>query len=124
LEEHINSSQFSSRANPFSVLDTSLRSIYSGVHAHNDVNADNARSIGDSILSGMKGVTVADYTFKICHQVKALDNKPTLKIESVTVQIDPQLLFQRLTVVAKLTNSIEDTFKYEHCSYTVILQLH
>ena len=58
----------------------------------------------------MKGVTVAEYTFKRNHQVVTLDNKSALKIKGVKVQIDPQLLFQRLTVAAKVTNSIEDVF--------------
>ena len=33
------------------------------------------------------------------------------------MQIDPQLLFQTLTLAAKATNHIEDVFKYELCSY-------
>jgi len=102
---------------PFSVLDTSLRSIYSGVHAQSAVNVDNAREVGNSILERMKGVTIADYTFKRSHQVVTLDSKSVLKIEGATIQIDPQLLFQRLIIAAKMTNSIENVFKYELCSY-------
>ena len=46
-----------------------------------------------------------------------LDTKSVVKIEGITVQIDPQLLFQRLTLAAKAAGSIEDAFKYELCSY-------
>ncbi|XP_065915240.1 uncharacterized protein [Dysidea avara] len=102
---------------PFSTFDTSLRSIYSGVHAHSIINVDNAREVGSAILDRMKGTTVAEYTFKKSHQVVTLGYTSALKIEGVTVQIDPQLLFQRLTVAANATIRIEDVLKYELCSY-------
>jgi len=65
----------------------------------------------------VKGITVAEYTFKKNHPVVPLDHKSALKIEGVTVQIDPQLLFQRLTVAANATNRIEEVFRYKLCSY-------
>ena len=33
------------------------------------------------------------------------------------MQIDPQLLFQRLTIAARATDNLKDVFKYELCSY-------
>ena len=35
----------------------------------------------------------------------------------MSIQIDPQLLFQRLTLVAKSIDSLEDVFRFELCSY-------
>ena len=65
----------------------------------------------------MEGTTAADFTFKRSDQVVTLDTKAAVKIDGVTVQIDPQLLFQRLTIAAKASDNIEDIFKYELCSY-------
>ena len=65
----------------------------------------------------MEGMTAADYTFKRNDQVITLDTKFTVRTDGITVQIDPQLLFQRLTIAAKASNNIEDVFKYELCSY-------
>ena len=39
----------------------------------------------------------------------------------MSIQIDPQLLFQRLTLVAKSIDSLEDVFQFELCSYTPAL---
>jgi len=44
------------------------------------------------------------------HQVTTVDTKSVVKIEVIAVQIDPQLLFQRLTLTAKAAGSIEDVF--------------
>ena len=65
----------------------------------------------------MKGMTVSDYTFKRCHQVVTLDTKSAIEVEGITIQIEPFLLFQRLTPAVRTTNNIKDIFKYELCSY-------
>ena len=63
----------------------------------------------------MKGMTVAEYTFKRNYQVITLATKSAIKIDGITVQIDPQVL--KLTLAAKTTDNIKDVFKYELCSY-------
>ena len=65
----------------------------------------------------MEGKTAAEYTFKRNSQAVTLDTKSSVKIDGATVQIDPQLLFQRLTIAAKASDNLEDVFKYELCSY-------
>ena len=103
--------------NPFSTSDTTLRNIYSGLHAKGTVNIDKAQDVGNAILDRMEGAAVTEYIFKKNHQAVTLDTKSIIKIEGVAVQIDPQLLFQRLTLAAKATSNTEDVFKYELCSY-------
>ena len=44
-----------------------------GVHAHNTVNVDKAKTVGKSILDGMDGEAGVEYTFKRKHQAVALD---------------------------------------------------
>ena len=102
--------------NPFS-SDPTLRNICTGVHAHGTVNVDTAKVVGNAILSSMEGTTPADFTFKRSRQAITLDTKAALKIGDAAVQIDPQLLFQRLTIAAKACDEIKDIFKYELCSY-------
>ena len=46
-----------------------------------------------------------------------LGTKSEVKINGIAVQIDPQLLFQQLTIATKTTQNLEDIFKYELCSY-------
>ena len=65
----------------------------------------------------MESSTPADFTFKRSRQAITLDTKAAVKLDGVAVQIDPQLLFQRLTIAAKASDDIEDIFKYELCSY-------
>ena len=51
------------------------------------------------------------------NQAITMDMKSKIEIDGNTVQIDPQLLFQRLTLAAKATQDLEAVFKYELCSY-------
>ena len=69
-------------------------------------------------------MTAAEYTFKRNDQVITLETKSVVKIDGIAVQIDPQLLFQRLTLATKVTNHIEDVLKYELCSYPPALLIH
>lgn len=102
--------------NPFT-FDVSLRSISTGVHASTTINVDAAKDVGNAILASMERISAAEYNFKRKNQAVTLDTKSEVKIDGVAVQIDPQLLFQRLTIAAKVTENLEDIFKYELCSY-------
>ena len=102
--------------NPFT-CDHSLRSISTGVHAHSTVNVDAAKAVGNTILASMEGKTAADFSFKRSDQVITLSANAAVKIDGEAVHIDPQLLFQRLTIAAKEVENIESIFKYELCSY-------
>ena len=102
--------------NPFS-SDVSLRSISAGVHASTTVDVDTAKDVGNVILSNMEGISVAEYTFKRKNQAVTLDTKCQVRIDGATIQIDPQFLFQRLTIAAKATESLQEIFKYELCSH-------
>lgn len=65
-----------------------------GVNADNAVNVDRARAVGEKILSSMIGKSATDYTFKRSSQAVTLAAKSSVRIESDTVQVAPQLLFQ------------------------------
>ncbi|KAK3730133.1 hypothetical protein QZH41_004828 [Actinostola sp. cb2023] len=104
--------------NPFS-CDPTLRSIATGVVADNAVNVDKSKEVGNKILSSMVGKNAYEYSFKKKDQAVTLGSKTAVRINDDTVQVDPQLLFQRLSVIAT-GGRYEDPrslFRYEMCSF-------
>ena len=92
-----------------------------GVNADKAVNVDSARATGEKKLSSMTGKSAADYKFKRSAQDVTLALKSFIRIESDTVQIDPQLLFQRLVIACNRSDDLEELFHCELCSYRVAL---
>ena len=107
-----------SQRNPFS-SDPSLHSISSGVVAGEDVNAEKAKEVGEKILTSMIGKSVRDYTFRKKEQVVTLASKTAVKLRDGSIQVDPQLLFQRLTLIATggQYDNPQSFFKFEMCSF-------
>ena len=105
--------------NPFNE-DPSLHCVTTGVTAGEKVNADNARAVGDAIINSMVGQNVLDHAFKRKHQLVTI-NTHTIKISGEFVQIDPQLLFQRLVTAGTRSEQLTDIFEYELCSYPTAL---
>ena len=103
---------------PFSA-DPSLRNIASGVVADDNVNADTAREIGLKILVSMIGKNALDFSFRHKDQTTTLATKSAVVLPGEVIQVDPQLLFQRLSVVATSGryDDPQEQFKYEMCSY-------
>ena len=101
----------------------SLHNIVSGVAAHDKVNVNKARSVGQTILESMVGNNVNDYSFKSKDQAVTLGSKTTVVIGGEPVQVDPQLLFQRLSVIATREEQGDPAalFKYELCSHPTAL---
>ena len=111
-----------SQRNPFSA-DPSLRSITTGVVAGEDVNADKAKEVGEKVLCSMLGKNIHDHSFRKKDQVKTLASKSAVRFSEGSIQVDPQLLFQRLTVVATggQYENPQAFFKFEMCSYPPVL---
>ena len=68
----------------------------------------------------MDGKTAAEYTFKTKNQAVTLNTRSSVKIDGDEVQVDPQLLFQRLITVAQTSDELESAFKYELCSHPAL----
>lgn len=101
--------------NPFT-SNVSLRNIETGVVAEPDVNVDKAENIGTRTLEMMKGENVLSFSFKKSNQTVTLAAKTKTKSDSdfPTTDIDPQLMFQRLTTAANgLFENTAEVFKYE-----------
>ena len=89
-----------------------------GVHAESSVNVEKARQVGQSILDSMTGKAAAEYPFTKSNQAITFGAKSSIKVGGEKIQVDPQLLFQRLIIASQsLPNDMSAIFKYELCSY-------
>ncbi|CAH3187344.1 unnamed protein product [Porites lobata] len=95
--------------NPFD-CDLSMRNISTGITADCTVNVDRAKEVGETILKSMVGNNVQEYTFKKKNHLVTMGQKKSIKVDGEPLQIDPQLLFQRLTT------NVAELFQYELCS--------
>ena len=108
--------------NPFG-HDCSLRGLVSGLSAHDSVNVDDAKLVGQHILDSMVGKSVNNISFQRKKQAVTLASKAAVTVDNEQVQVDPQLLFQRLSLLA--TNCAKDDpasyFEYELCTHPAAL---
>ena len=65
----------------------------------------------------MTGTFVTEFAFKRSNQAETLATKSSVKFDGEKIQVDPQLLFQRLIVALKSLNDMISIFKFELCSY-------
>ena len=89
--------------------------VANGVHAHPTVNVDSAENIGIDIISKMEGISADNFSFKQKDQAITWACKSSVKVDGELVQVDPQLLFQRLTLAGK--SNLEDTMTHELCTF-------
>ena len=111
-----------SQRSPFS-SDKSLRSIATGVVGEKGVNCDKAKEVGEEILKSMVGKEVDEYSFKKKNQVSTLSSKTAVQFSDGKVQVDPLLLFQRLSLVATggRFDNPKELFQFEMSSYPTAL---
>ena len=107
--------EFLESRNPFSD-NCSLRIIATGINAGISVNLDTAKEVRDKLLTSMAQQNVMQYSFKKKYQAVTL-NTSAVKVNNETIQIDPQLLFQRLIAAGTWNDQLEEIFQFELCSY-------
>ena len=90
--------------------------IWTQLHAHATVNVDTAKVVGSRILDKMEGKTPANFLFKRIDQAVTLGSKNTAKINGENIQVDTQLLFQRLILAAQ-TIDLKTALNYELCTF-------
>ncbi|XP_056017480.1 sacsin-like [Ostrea edulis] len=103
---------------PFGLHDKTLHNIETGMIA-DDANAEAAKSISDKIIQSIAGQLASEISFKKKGQVVPLDIKRTSNTNVTQFsQIDPQLMFQRLTNNGSETlNTTAEMFQYELSSF-------
>ena len=106
--------QFLLERNPFN-NDPKLRNIETGVEAGSSVNVEKSVEIGSKVVESLVGKNLLEHTFKKKLQAVVLTTKPTVKLDGgESIQVDPQLLFQRLiTAATRLGDEISHVFEYE-----------
>ena len=90
---------FVSEHNPFSG-EGPLRSMCTGMAAGIGVNCDTEKVVGGSIFNSMNGTPVQTFKFRRSDHAVTMDFKTSAKLGEESIQVDPQLLFQRLVAVA------------------------
>ena len=86
--------------NPFD-YGQELCNVSDGVHAHASVNVDSSEAVGENIISKMVGATAAGFSFKRKDQAVTMASKFVVNVGGEVGQVDPQLLFQSLTIAGK-----------------------
>ena len=101
--------------------DPSLHSIATGATAGNKVNVDVAKKIGDKVLESLAGKAVQDVSFKKKEQAVTMKVNTGIQVNDEVININPELLFQRLIAVREKIDNTPDLFKYELCSHPAAL---
>ena len=65
------------------------------------VNVDSSEAVGENIISKMVGATAAGFSFKRKDQAVTMASKFVVNVGGEVGQVDPQLLFQSLTIAGK-----------------------
>lgn len=110
---------------PFIGGHNELKNIATGVLSVGSVNVYEAKEIGNNIIQKMSGSSIEDFTARKKDQCILMTAKSNPGANKKSVNIDPNLLFQRIIVL--LTSKKEeygtltDYFKYELSSYPLSL---
>ena len=108
--------EFMGARDPFS-KDSTLRSIVTGVIADNRFSVDKAKEVGQNILKTMTHKNTEEYTSKKDKQAITMDKYMISEVIHKAIQVDPQLLFQRLITARNYANEDVDVlFKHELCA--------
>ena len=89
--------------------------------AQERVNVEKAREIGVKIVESMAGKSTDEFIFRKANQAVTLGSRSTVKIKGEHVNIDPQLLSQRLLTVRECCDDVTSLFQYELCCYPAAL---
>ena len=93
-----------------------MDNIISGITVDSWVNVHQAVLVGEAILEKMYGVDAPEFIFSKKDFAVVLDQKQQFDNDSEKVQVDPQLLFQRLLTIRKghtVENKIDNFLQYE-----------
>ena len=87
-------------------------------------NVEKAREIGVKIVESIAGKSTDKFTFRKANQAVTLGSWSTVKIKGDHVNIDPQLLFQRLPTVRECCDDVTSLFQYELSTYLLLCLNH
>ena len=94
----------------------SLYNIVTGVTAGPKVNVDRAEIIGKDTVASMVDQNVFEFSFQRKNQATNMQTTGVV-IGEETINIDPQVLFQRLIAIKDHHDYSSELFEYELCGY-------
>ena len=97
-----------------------LFNISNSMIAQERINVEKAREIGVKIVESIARKSTDEFTFRKANQAVTLGSWSTVKIKGEHVNIDPQLLFQRLPTVRECCDDVASLFQYELCTYLLL----
>ena len=68
-------------------------------------------------MDSITGKAAAEYSFTKSNQAITFSAKSSIKVDGEKIQVDPQLLFQRLIIASQSLEDRSAIFNYELCSY-------
>ena len=102
--------------NPFDLSCTELRSLSTGLVAMEDdnINCDKAELVGKAIQTKLDGAPIFNCTIKRKDQIRTLSClKDSVKIGEETVNVKPEVLFNRLSLLVQKENERTQYFQHE-----------
>ena len=112
--------QFLTERNPFEG-GNDLKNISTEEVAGNMVIVDQSKSVGESILKKITGENVYTCSFKRKDVSVTMASKVSVKVGGKDIQIDPNLLFQRLATLSNVEDDKKYVFSFELCSFPASL---
>jgi len=92
---------------PFDLSETALKSLSSGLVANDDINCDDADLVGEKIQKNLDNVTFEEAKIRKKDRIKTLEVlQPGVTVGAKTVNIDPLILFTRLTAIIQRDGSV------------------
>ena len=71
-------------------------------------------------MDSMTGIPVAQYTFKRCDKVTAIQSNSSMDVDGQPIHVDPELLFPRLIVAANAIDDRKALLRFELCSSSAL----
>lgn len=93
----------------------SLRSLATGMEAHDTVTAHHAVQVGRAIMEKMAGKCVRDMKFCKKDQVVTMDAAPMVTVDGSSFRMEMDVFFQRVTIVENGKHDFPQLFKYDLC---------
>ena len=101
---------------PFRTTTQKLVSLSTGLVGDDSVNADDAKNVGNAIITSMVGLAVAEFKFSQKDQVRNLASSTYAKTAGgERIELDPQHLYQRILIIGVGQIPLTELLKYELC---------
>ena len=108
--------------NPFDKSDKKLKSLSSGVVFEKELSCESPEEVGRSIQKQLDDMSVSDAKVKKRDMISCMDSESNkIQVDKKAVEINPTLLFTRLTALASREDNVSKYFESELTPYPMAL---